>query len=103
MPYLAVFKELLGCKTLGDIDRLLKEYAEAAYQIACYQISLTDLDIIASSIAPQDVCIAYILKTGGGKPGLRRLFDELYGPSDSNDMLAESLLEEARDLPFMNR
>ena len=102
IPYLAVFKGL-GCKTLGDVDRMIKEYAEAAYQIACYQISLTDLDIVASSVAPQDVCIAFLLKNGGGKAGLRYLFDELYGPSESNDMLAENMLEVARDLPFMNR
>ena len=102
IPYLAVFKGL-GCKTLGDVDRMIKEYAEGAYQIACYQISLTDLDIVASSVAPQDVCIAFLLKNGGGKAGLRYLFDELYGPSESNDMLAENMLEVARDLPFMNR
>ena len=70
MPYLAVFKGL-GFKTLGDIARLVKDFGDAAYQIACYQIGLTDLDIIASSIAPQDLCIAFILKQGGGKAGIR--------------------------------
>ena len=101
MPYLAVFKGL-GCKTLGDVSRMLREYAEGAYQIACYQISLTDLDIVASSVAPQDVCIAYVLKKGGGKAGLRYLFDLIYGSSDSNDILAENMLEAAGNLPFMN-
>ncbi len=101
MPYLAVFKGL-GCKTLGDVSRMLREYAEGAYQIACYQISLTDLDIVASSVAPQDVCIAYVLKKGGGKAGLRYLFDLIYGSSDSNDILAENMLEVAGNLPFMN-
>lgn len=101
MPYLAVFKGL-GCKTLGDVSRMLREYAEGAYQIACYQISLTDLDIVASSVAPQDVCIAYVLKKGGGKAGLRYLFDLIYGSSDSNDILAENMLEASGNLPFMN-
>ena len=102
MPYLAVFKGL-GCKTLGDIARIIKQYGEGAYQIACYQIGLTDLDIISSSLGPQDLCIAYILKSGGGKAGIRYLFDTLNGPSESNEMIAEMLMEQAQDLPFMNQ
>ena len=103
MPYLAVFKELLGCKTLGDVDQIIKENFEGAYQIACYQMGLTDLDIIASSVAPQNICIAYIMKNGGGKAGIRNLFDMLNGPSESNDIIAELLVEQAKDLPFMNQ
>ncbi len=102
MPYLAVFKGL-GCKTLGDVDRIIKDCSEAAYQIACYQIGLTDLDILSSSVGPQDVCIAYILIQGGGKAGIRRLFDELNGASEGNEMIAELLMEQAKGLPFMNQ
>lgn len=102
MPYLGVFKAL-NCKTLGDIDKMVKENADAAFQIACYQIGLTDLDIISSSLAPQDVCIAAILRSGGGKLGLKMLLDNLNGESESNEMMADYLLEQARDLPFMNQ
>ena len=101
MPYLAVFKGI-GLKTLGDIASVIKKYSDGAYQIACYQIGLTDLDIISSSIGPQDLCIAYILKNGGGKAGIKYMFDLLNGESDSNDMIAEMLLEQSKDLPFMN-
>ena len=101
MPYLAVFKGI-GLKTLGDIANMIKEYSEGAYQIACYQIGLTDLDIISSSIGPQDLCIAFILKNGGGKAGIKYMFDILNGESDSNEMIAEMLLEQSKDLPFMN-
>lgn len=101
MPYLAVFKGI-GLKTLGDIARMIKEYSEGAYQIACYQIGLTDLDIISSSIGPQDLCIAYILRNGGGKAGIKYMFDLLNGESESNDMMAEMLLEQSKGLPFMN-
>ena len=92
MPYLSVFKSI-GLKTLGDIDRMIKDYSEGAYQIACYQIGLTDLDIISSSIGPQDLCIAYILKNGGGKAGIKHMFDLLNGESDNNEMMAKMLLE----------
>ncbi|MBP5335897.1 MAG: hypothetical protein J6Y63_00095 [Bacteroidales bacterium] len=102
MPYLAVFKDL-ECKTLGDVAGMIRDCSEGAYQIACYQIGLTDLDIIASSIGPQDICIAHILKSGGGRAGIRRMFDTLNGPSESNDMIAGLLTEQAADLPFMNQ
>ncbi len=101
MPYLAVFKGM-GLKTLGDIATIIKEYSEGAYQIACYQIGLTDLDIISSSIGPQNLCIAYILKNGGGKAGIKYLFDLLNGESDSNASMAEFMVEQSKDLPFMN-
>lgn len=102
MPYLVVFKGI-GLKTLGDIAAVIREYSEGAYQIACYQIGLTDLDIISSSIGPQDLCIAYILKNGGGKAGIKNMFDLLNGQSESNDMMAEMLLEQSKGLPFMNK
>ena len=102
MPYLTVFKGL-GCKNLGDVNQIIKNYSEGAYQIACYQMGLTDLDIIASSVGPQNLCIAYILKIGGGKAGIRYIFDILNGPSESNDIMAGLLVEQAQDLPFMNQ
>ena len=102
MPYLSVFKAL-DFKTLGDIDKLIKAFSDGAYQIACYQIGLTDLDIISSSLGPQDLCIAYILKMGWGKAGIKRLFDALNGESESNEFMAELLMEQAKDLPFMNQ
>ena len=102
MPYLEVFRDLLGCSTLGDIERIIKEYGEGAFQLASYQISLTDLDIISSSLGPQNLCIVYIIKNGGGTAGLRKLFDTLNGVSESNEMMAELILEQAKDLPFMN-
>ena len=102
MPFLAVFK-MLECHTLGDVSKMIKEYSEGAYQIACYQIGLTDLDIISCSLAPQDICIAAILKRGGGRAGIRAMFDQLNGPSDSNEMMAEFLTQQAQDLPFMNQ
>lgn len=102
LPYLAIFKGL-GIKTLGDLDRLIKDYSDGAYQIATYQMGLTDLDIISSSIGPQDLCISYIMKSGGGKAGIKYMFDMLNGASPSNETLAEMLMERSADLPFMNQ
>ena len=102
MPYLELFK-LLGFKTLGDLANLIRDYSEGAYQIACYQISLTDLDIIASSVGPQNLCIAYLLKKGSGRAGIRLMLDTLNGESESNDMMAEFIVEQAQGLSFMHK
>ncbi|MBP5333138.1 MAG: hypothetical protein J6Y66_03110 [Bacteroidales bacterium] len=102
LQFLPVFKGM-GFKTLGDIENLIKQYSEAAYQIATFQIGLTDIDIVSSSIGPQDLCIAYIIKSGWGKAGLKLMLDALNGPSESNDAMAEFLEEETKGLPFMNQ
>ena len=101
IPYVAVFKGI-GCKTLGDIQNIINTSFEGAYQIACYQMGLTDLDIISSSIGPQNLCIAYILKKGWGKGGVRYFFDLLHGKKKSNETVAEMIVEQAKELPFMN-
>ena len=93
----------MGFKTLGDIEALIKNYSEAAYQIATFQIGLTDIDIVSSSIGPQDLCVAYIIKNGGGKAGLKFMFDVLNGESEGNVAMAEFLEEEIKGLPFMNQ
>ena len=80
----------------------MKDYSEAAYQIACFQMGVTDLDILSSSVAPQNLCAAYILKNGGGRAGLKLMLDALNGPSEGNGFMADYLLEQSKDLPFMN-
>ena len=100
--FLALFKSL-GFQTLGDIENLVKDFSEPAYQIACFQMGLTDLDILASSVAPQDLCTAYILKNGGGRMGLKHMLDVLNGESEFNLGMADFLLEQSKDLPFMNQ
>ncbi|MBR4212836.1 MAG: hypothetical protein IKR82_02615 [Bacteroidales bacterium] len=100
--FLQVFTEM-GFKTLGELDSLVREFSDAAYQIACFQIGLTDIDILSSSVAPQNLCTAYLLRKGAGKAGLRFMLDILNGPSESNDILADFLVEQTKDLPFMNQ
>ena len=100
--FLGLFKAM-GFKTLGDIEKMVKDYSDAAYQIACFQMGITDLDILSSSVAPQNLCAAYIMKNGGGRAGLKLMLDTLNGPSESNGFMADYLLEQAQDLPFMNK
>lgn len=101
LPYLQVFKHF-NFETLGDVDRFIKENSDDAYNLAVYQIGNTDLDIISSTVAVQDLCVVCILKKKGGVGGLKRMFDILGGRSDYNEARAERIVETARQLPFMN-
>ena len=100
--FLPLFKAM-GLKTLGDVAQLVKDYSDAAYQIACFQMGITDLDIVSSAVAPQNLCTAFILKKGGGRAGLKFMLDTLNGPSESNEFMADFLIEQTKDLPFMNK
>lgn len=98
--YLKLFK-LLKFKTLGDIDKLIKENSDSAFQLAALQLANTDLDIINSSIGVVNLLAVYVLKLGGGVAGLTAMFNELYGDSEKNKKWAERLFEKARHLSFL--
>ncbi|MBP5676626.1 MAG: hypothetical protein J6W94_06420 [Bacteroidales bacterium] len=102
LAFLPLF-QAMRFTTLGDIDKMVKDFSDAAYQIACFQIGLTDLDILSSSVAPQNLCTAYILKNGGGRIGLKLMLDALNGESESNGAMADFLVEQCNELPFMNQ
>ena len=101
-PYLTVLKDL-GFKTLGDIENMIKTCWDDAYQLAVFQIGNTDIDIISSTVAIQDLCMVYILKQGGGVAGLKWMFDMVNGESNGNLERAERVLETAKQLSFMNK
>lgn len=86
--YLRVFVAF-GCKTLGDVQRLVKQYSEDAYRLARHQLGNTDLDIISSAVGVQNICIVCILATGGGKMGLVRFFDAINGHNTQNEAIAD--------------
>ena len=99
--YLSVFIAL-GCKTLGDVDRLCKRYTEDAYSLARHQLGVVGLDILASSVGIQNICIVCILAQGGGKIGLTRFFNAINGENPYNEELAEITYNQASELHFMS-
>lgn len=100
MAYLSVF-ESFGLETLGDVQRLIDENSDDAYQLAVSQLAVTDLDILSSSTALQYLCLVYVLKHEGGHDELRSLYDIINGETDANDVLARMMMEQAKTLPFM--
>ena len=97
MPFLRVFQKL-GLETLGDVNRLIDELSDNAYQLAVAQLGATDLDILSENIGPQNLCYVYVLKQGGGLKELSQLLDWIKGPDEGNVTLAKDLLEQRQAL-----
>ena len=92
MPYLEPMRRM-GLQTLGDVERMRKTCSERAYQLALHQISGTDLDIIASTLGLQNVCLVFAADRGGEK-GIEFFLNCLNGPSRYNAATAEKLFEQ---------
>lgn len=101
MPYLTVLKEF-GFKTLADVENLKQKHFENAYQLAVFQMGNTDLDIIASTVAIQNLLIVYILDNGFGEQGLITMFECINGKNDYNKERAHRVYEAAQRLSFMH-
>ena len=102
MPYLPLL-ESFGLETLGDVQRFIENNSEEAFQLALSQLAVTDLDILSSSAALQYLCVVHVLKNDGGHKGLKFIYDTINGESDSNGILADMMLEQAKTLAFMQK
>ena len=102
IQYLRVFL-YFNCKTLGDVQRLIRQYEEDAYRLARHQLGNTDIDIISSAVGLQNICIVCVLTNGGGIMGLEHLFDLTNGHNTQNRELAELTYEQAKNVHLWNR
>lgn len=102
ISYLPVL-ESFGLETLGDVQQLIDENSDDAYQLALSHLAITDLDILSSNTAPQYLCLVNVLKQDGGRDGLKSLYDIINGENDTNYMLADLMVEQAKNLPFMHK
>jgi len=101
MSYLPAL-ESFGLQTLGQVQRLIDENSDDAYQLAVALLAITDLDILSSNTALQYLCLVYVLKHNGGHDGLKSFYDIINGKNEANGMLADMMLSQAETLPFMH-
>lgn len=94
MPYYQVLLRL-NMKTIGDVERMRAECSDGAYQLALIQLAGTGLDIVAYSVALQNLCIVRILKLGYGVAGLTSMFNAIYGESAYNAQRADRIYQQA--------
>ena len=90
--------ESFGMETLGDVQQLIEENSEDAYQLALSQLAITDLDILSSAAALQYLCLVYVLKHDGGRDSLKYVYDTINGEMEANGRLADLMLEQAETL-----
>ncbi len=94
MPYYKILVSM-NMKTIGDVERMRQECSDGAYQLALIQLAGTGLDIVAYSVALQNLCIVKILKMGYGIVGLTQMFNAIYGESGYNEQRAERIYQQA--------
>ena len=94
MPYYKVLHHM-NMKTIGDVERMRQECSDGAYQLALIQLAGTGLDIVAYSVALQNLCIVKILKLGFGVAGLTQMFNAIYGESTYNAQRANRIFQQA--------
>ena len=102
MPFLPVL-ESFGMETIADVQLFIEENSDDAHQLALSQLAITDLDILSSSVSLQYLCLVYVLKHGGGREGLKAVYDMINGESEANGILADQMMEQAKTLPFMQK
>ena len=102
IPYLEVLRNM-GLNTLADVERLVADNFDDAYQMALFQLGSTDIDILADTIGLQNVVTVSIIKGGGGVAGVERFLEKLNGHSEQNHKMAQMLVEQAGKLSFMNK
>ena len=98
---LMVFLPLLeqyGMETLGDVQQMIVENSEAAYQLALTQLAVTDLDILSESVGLQNLCIVYALRHGQGREGVLKVFETINGPQSYNEVLADGILKQITNI-----
>lgn len=92
--YFNVFKEL-GLNTLGDVERMKKEYSEEAKRFALHRMGGLELDIMSSTVALSNLCIVYALKQGYGENGLKKILDIIYDDGKDHTKMAERIIKQA--------
>ena len=97
MIYLPILKHM-GLKMLSDVEAMRKSCSDDAFRLALSQMSGTDLDIISSTLALQNLCLIYIVKSGHGEAGLKEFYDQLHGVRPRNASMAHRMYERIQKL-----
>jgi len=97
MPYLEALRKL-GFKTIGDVERLVKQYSEEAFQLAVSQLGGTDLDIVNASAALQYLLTVYIFRKGLGEEGLAMMLGTIGQPEETAKAWAHQLHQKLEQL-----
>lgn len=97
IAFLKVFKKI-GFNTIQDLQDLITNESEDAYQIAVRQFSGTDLDIMTSFTGPLSLCYVYVVKKGSGVIGIKSILDSIYGVRSNNERFANKIFDICKNM-----
>lgn len=90
LSYVKVMKKI-GIKSIGDVDKMIRECSDMAFAVAEKQIQGTDIDIISDSLALRNLCAAYVVSNGGGEDGLTAFYDALKKWSGNRNLAKKTI------------
>ncbi len=91
----------MGLATLGDVERMKKDCQESAYQLSLHNYAGTDLDIVTTSVALENLCVVYIVRQGGSVDDLQRFYDLVYGEKAYNADRAKRTMEQVQRIKII--
>ncbi len=98
--YLEVFK-YFQIETLADLDKLLKEHFDLAYQLAIRIYDGTDIDIISSNTGLMMFSLAHILSSGFSYGEVLYFLDYINGKRKSNATFAQKIIDIAKQMGIL--
>lgn len=90
--FLKVFKSF-NFKTLKDLDDLVKNYSELAYEFSVRQFADKDIDIISSATGPLALCIVFVMSKNLGEIIIKKVLDMIYGERSINERTAKRFMK----------
>ena len=96
LRYYEIFVSL-GIKMLSEVEQMRIKNSDDAYKLSLIQLGGTDIDIISSSIAIQNLLIIHVLKEGGDKNELKELLVAINGRNVS-DKYIDKIIEQTKGI-----
>ena len=87
----------LGIKTLSEVEQMRIDNSDDAYKLSLIQLGGTDIDIISSTVAIQNILTIYILKKKATREETKSMLEKVYGRTVSDNYL-EKIFEQTKGI-----
>ena len=87
----------LGIKTLSEVEQMRIENSEDAYKLSLLQLGGTDIDIISSTVAIQNILTIYVMKKQLSKEETKKMLKIVYGINVSDKYL-EKIIDQTKGI-----
>lgn len=95
--FILIFKKL-GIQTLKQLDDLVKDNSDDAYNLAVRQFGKFDIDIMTNATGPFLVASLHSIKRGGRENEIVDILSDVYGARSSNKSYAKRVIEICKNM-----